>query len=651
MCSRIIPENQQGFLKGGRIYASLLSLYALVEAARLQRKPLYVTFVDVKKAFPSAKRELLLQIFSQNGASDELVRATWALYHDAQASVRGSEGYGLPFPLAVGTREGGAESPHLYIIFVCNLIAFLDSVALRDGSARLNGTDCRALQLADDLAIIAQSAEDQQRLLDAWERFCDMLHIETQTKKTESVVFCSDDDDNVSIVDGSFVQRVALARGRRSILDDINFTYKRIRIKVVESFVYLGALFHWKESAEAAWADRENTAFKAFGSLCGSLCNVPFLPLSRIKEVLYTIIGGVYLFGAEPWAPFIPRAGRTPGSRISRDVLAWIMGLGSAKLERCRGWFELRELDDMATGMALRAIDDAISHGGLLKKAILQLQSNFENAGRKANKTWMGRLHTIVRATWPRFRVITFPNLQLCGVPDREPGVKLSKHFSCAAWLANWKKRQLSLLNRPPAQNQQDYLLYVLLDHLCTRLDGEGNALLQRPLLQQPIFTTAPVIGIDSCRKLFRFLSGMGDFGRVNAHRPRWKTFPGLRESDTHKRTCLFCWTQSWVLHEDSEWHSVFSCPVGNACRLRFKLALSDFQSSAENSESPTDILEIPSKCLRLPTSSDLARLINFCRSDGRLAGELARFVVDLDASRKRAFAKLTVRDLFPEST
>ena len=53
----------------------------------------------------------------------------------------------------------------------------------------------------------------------------------------------------------------------------------------------------------------------------------------------------------------------------------------------------------------------------------------------------------------------------------------------------------------------------------------------------------------------------------------------------------------------------------------------------------------------KLPISSDLARLINFCRSDGRLAGELAHFVVDLDASRKRAFAKLTVRDLFPEST
>ena len=228
-------------------------------------------------------------------------------------------------------------------------------------------------------------------------------------------------------------------------------------------------------------------------------------------------------------------------ARVSRDVLAWIMGLGSARLERCRGWLELRELDDMATGMALRAIDDAICHGGLLKKAILQLQLNFENAGRKANKTWMGRRHTIVRATWPRFRVLTIPNLQLSGVPDREPGVKLSKHFSYSAWLVNWKKRQLSLFNHPPARNQQDYLLYVLLDHLCARSDEEGNDIQQRLPLQKPIFISTPTIGIDSCRILIRFLNGMGDFGRVNAHRPRWKTFPGLRESDSHKRACLIC--------------------------------------------------------------------------------------------------------------
>ena len=122
-----------------------------------------------------------------------------------------------------------------------------------------------------------------------------------------------------------------------------------MRIKFVESFVCLGSLFHWKGTVASAWADRENTALKAFGALVGSLCLVPFLPFSRVKEVAYTTVGGAYLFGAELWAPFIPRAGRTSGSRVSRDVLAWIMGLGSARLDGCRGWVELHELDDIAT--------------------------------------------------------------------------------------------------------------------------------------------------------------------------------------------------------------------------------------------------------------------------------------------------------------
>ena len=143
----------------------------------------------------------------------------------------------------------------------------------------------------------------------------------------------------------------------------------------------------------------------------------------------------------------------------------------------------------------------------------------------------------------------------------------------------------------------------------------------------------------------------MGDFGRVNAHRDRWSSFPGLRESETHKRACLFCWAQNRKLFEESQWHSVFSCHVGNACRQRFQLALSNFVSFSESLEDPKDILEIPSKCFRLPTSSDLARLIIVCRSDSQMVGEFARYIVDLTASRKRAFAKLTVRDLFPESS
>ena len=106
---------------------------------------------------------------------------------------------------------------------------------------------------------------------------------------------------------------------------------------------------------------------------------------------------------------------------------------------------ELREFDDVATGVVLCAIDDAICHEGLLKHAILQLQTNFENAGKQANKTWMGRLDKVARVIWPRFRVQTMPNLHLSGVPPRDPNVKLLKQSANSARIENWKKRQLSL--------------------------------------------------------------------------------------------------------------------------------------------------------------------------------------------------------------
>ena len=60
---------------------------------------------------------------------------------------------------------------------------------------------------------------------------------------------------------------------------------------------------------------------------------------------------------------------------------------------------------------------------------------------------------------------------------------------------------------------------------------------------------------------------------------------------------------------------------------------------------------EIPSKRFRLPTPADLARLIILCRENRQLVDELAQFLVDLTACRKREFSKLTVRDIFPEAT
>ena len=59
------------------------------------------------------------------------------------------------------------------------------------------------------------------------------------------------------------------------------------------------------------------------------------------------------------------------------------------RTDRCRDWVKLRELDDVATGMALRAVEDAIHHGGLL--------AELRKCEASASKIWTGKLTTVVR--------------------------------------------------------------------------------------------------------------------------------------------------------------------------------------------------------------------------------------------------------------
>ena len=80
-----------------------------------------------------------------------------------------------------------------------------------------------------------------------------------------------------------------------------------------------------------------------------------------------------------------------------------------------------------------------------------------------------------------------------------------------------------------------------------------------------------------------------------------------------------------------SEWHSVISCPVGDACRQRFHVALSIFRNISESPEvlegsfsaiDQKEILEIPSKCSSLRIFSDRACLIILCRSESQIASK-----------------------------
>ena len=132
LVSRSVPLEQQGFCPERKIHAAFTALHAVIERARLGWGQngggrIFAAFVDVKKAFPSVRRSILWhKLALEHFASADslpfdvrtLIRALIALYSEATATVRGSDGCSAMFDINSGTREGGVESPWLYVLLL-----------------------------------------------------------------------------------------------------------------------------------------------------------------------------------------------------------------------------------------------------------------------------------------------------------------------------------------------------------------------------------------------------------------------------------------------------------------------------------------------------------------------------------------------------
>jgi hypothetical protein len=509
-------------------------------------------------------------------------------------------------------------------LFVSDLIGYLDGARLFDESICLDGKPIRALQLADDLAMVASSAGDLQRLLDQWESYCDHGHLETQIRKTEIVVYTTAEDARRCHAVGGVLRLPA----GKSLYRLVDFTYKNANVAVVDAFTYLGVFLASAIDATAAWEAREASGSKAHGAAIATLRAAPFLPFHRTLEVCSGTTGGAYLYSAEMWGPFLPAEGSALGEKFSR----WMLGFWRTRADRRLGWVEICDLDDKALSRAVRVIEDANFHKGLLLRAVRQFCLNWEMTAprERASSTWVGRLTKRVRHTWPQFRISagTEGSLVVQGTPGvgnvvGPSRVKLATSFYEQVRNNKWIDRQISVFSSKPTLLQQDYVIFhIIRKRIGTQIDISNVSRADFPISM--IFRTKPSVCVNTFRTLLRFLAGLEDFARVNAHYSRREAHPSLAHPN-FKRSCLSCCVRRNTNVLDSEWHTLFDCPATAAPRALFNHAFPiERFSSAPHLVSGIVALTI--------ASGDNVNLTN----------EFSRWVVGALACRRREFRALS---------
>ena len=84
---QILRRNQAGFRKGRSCTQQIHIIRRLIEGALARKLPLFITFIDFKKAFDSINRTIMFAILRHYGIPDKIVSAIKVLYEGSTSRV------------------------------------------------------------------------------------------------------------------------------------------------------------------------------------------------------------------------------------------------------------------------------------------------------------------------------------------------------------------------------------------------------------------------------------------------------------------------------------------------------------------------------------------------------------------------------------
>jgi len=113
----IVPESQCGFRASRSTTDMVFVLRQLQEKCREQNKGLYITFVDLTKAFDTVSRKGLWLIMKRLGCPKRFLDMVIQLHEGQNGQIRLNSDLSEPFPINNGVKQGCVLAPTLFSIF------------------------------------------------------------------------------------------------------------------------------------------------------------------------------------------------------------------------------------------------------------------------------------------------------------------------------------------------------------------------------------------------------------------------------------------------------------------------------------------------------------------------------------------------------
>ena len=237
------------------------------------QKDLYVCFVDYEKAFNKVRHQDLFELLEEQGLDGKDLRLMKNLYWNQRAGVRVSGEVSELQHIKRGVRQGCVLSPDLFNIYSEGIMREIrDLEGIKVGGQNLN-----CIRYADDTALIADSREKLQVLIQRLVGASEHKGLKLNASKTKVMVI-SKSNENVRV----------------------NIRLNGEELEQVERFNYLGRIITRDGRCEVEIKARINRAKDAFKKIKSLVTNTA-ISLGLRKRFLKTYVWSTLLHGCEAW--------------------------------------------------------------------------------------------------------------------------------------------------------------------------------------------------------------------------------------------------------------------------------------------------------------------------------------------------------------
>lgn len=278
--SSTINELQGGFREGmGCLMTSFLFRECNNYVGENGSK-LYSCFLDVRQAFDRVWHDaLMVKLFNTN-IDVTIYKAIHDLYQNMQSRVRTNGHVSNWFPILQGTRQGGVISPHLYLIFINDL---MDKLICNQYGLSLYGLNCTCPTSADDMVLLSLSQTGLQTLMNICYDYGITFRYTYNAKKSAVVVSNEKKQNRTN------------DHNRRWYLGDT-------LVDECVSYTHLGVVFHNNGDLSQVVKECSSKIRKTFFSIVNyGIYENGIHPISG-KHLYETVVLPKALYGCELWS-------------------------------------------------------------------------------------------------------------------------------------------------------------------------------------------------------------------------------------------------------------------------------------------------------------------------------------------------------------